>query len=118
MKKTALIASSLFALPFLASAQTGGGNLSNILNLVGSVGQIVQYIIPILVGCAIAFFFYGLIGYIRHPDLKEGKNTMIAGIVSLFIMVSLWGIITFAQVALLGNGSNGGTLVPPKFGGQ
>ena len=114
MKKTALIASALFALPFFAAAQSGG-NLGNILNLVGSVGQIVQYIIPILVGVAIAFFFWGLIKYIREPEKADGKKIMIAGILSLFIMVSLWGIIQFAQSSLLGSTSQPNAIPAPHF---
>ena len=113
MKKTALIASSLFALPLVAFAQ---GQLTNIQTLIQSIGQIVGLIIPILGGCAIAFFFYGLVDYIRNAEKGSGKKIMIAGLTSLFVMVSLWGIIQFAQIAILpGGAQQGGALQAPTF---
>ncbi|MEI7720017.1 MAG: hypothetical protein WCI89_02310 [bacterium] len=96
MKKIALIASSLFALPFVAFAAP----LENIIALIQQIAVIINYLIPILVGLALVYFFWGLVSYIRHPDIKAGKDTMIAGIISLFIMISIWGIVIFAQQAL------------------
>lgn len=109
MKKTALISSLLFAAPLAAFAQTTAG-LRNIEVLVQGVGNIVNLLIPILIGLALVFFFWGLIKYIRTSGEghAEGRNMMIAGLVSLFVMVSVWGIIQFAQSAL-GIGGNTST---------
>jgi hypothetical protein len=98
MKKITSIGLFVFALtPFIASAQ-----LNNITALITSVGRIVNLLIPILVGVAVLFFFWGLIKYIRSSGKghAEGLNIMIAGIVSFFIMVSLYGIVNFAGSAL------------------
>jgi hypothetical protein len=50
---------------------------------------------------AILFFFYGLAIYILHagdPDkASEGKSIMIWGILALFVMTSIYGIIGFLQ---------------------
>jgi len=62
-------------------------------------------LIPILIAAALVFFFYGLVQYIRKPEIAEGRNVMIAGILSLFIMVSVWGLVNLAQNALGVNGS-------------
>ena len=98
MKKQALIAFALFALPLLASAQ----QLAPLQNLVGSFGRLVASVIPILITVALIVFFCGLVQYIRKSGKghAEGKNIMIAGLVSLFVMVSVWGIISLAQGAL------------------
>ncbi|MDZ4226471.1 MAG: hypothetical protein U1C66_03195 [Patescibacteria group bacterium] len=62
--------------------------------------------IPILIGVALLFFFWGLVQYIRKPGGGEekggadGKKIMIAGLVGLFIMVSVWGIIRLGQQVL------------------
>lgn len=98
MKKTAFIA-ALFALPFVAAAQ---GRLTNLQQLIGSVGQIVGMLIPIVIGLAMLAFFWGLFKYIKSSGEghKEGVNVMIAGVAALFVMVSVWGIVQFAQSAL------------------
>ncbi len=114
MKKTALTTAALFALPFVAFAQTG--NLSNIQQLVVSVGNIVSLLIPILIAIALVAFFWGLIKYIwgGGKETAKGKSIMIAGIISLFVMVSIYGIINFAQNALLG-GTPGQNINAPRI---
>jgi len=111
MKKTVLIAASFFALPLVAFAAP----LQNIADIIGSVGGIVKMLIPLMVGVAIVYFFYGLVKYIQNPELKEGRKTMLAGILAIFIMVSLWGIVIFAQQSL-NIGTGGGQPIPsPTF---
>jgi hypothetical protein len=41
---------------------------------------------------------------------------MIAGLIALFVMVSVWGIIRLAQNTLL-NGVSGGSIPPPTVQG-
>jgi len=73
-----------------------------IIQIINSVAYIVGLVIPVLIGVALIVFFWGLIQYIREggKSHEQGKKIMIAGIVSLFIMVSVWGIVGFAQSAL------------------
>jgi uncharacterized membrane protein YozB (DUF420 family) len=101
MKKTAYLSLALFAFPFIASAQA----LQPVKNLIVAVGGILNMLIPILIAAAVVFFFYGLVQYIRKPEIAEGRNTMIAGILSLFIMVSIWGLVNLAQNSLGVSGS-------------
>lgn len=98
MKKLAFIAPVLFALPLVASAQ----QLTPLATLISSIGHLVGMVVPILITIALIVFFWGLIKYIRSSGEGhgEGKNIMIAGLVSLFVMVSVWGIILLAQGAL------------------
>ena len=96
MKKTALASALFFAVPLVAFAAP----LSNIQQLVQTAGNIIGSLIPILIALAMVVFFYGLVQYIRKPEWETGKQIMIAGIVSLFIMVAIWGIVIFAAQAL------------------
>ncbi|MEK7109062.1 MAG: hypothetical protein AAB919_01350 [Patescibacteria group bacterium] len=98
MKKQALIALALLSAPLLASAQ----QLQPLQRLVNSIGLLVASLIPILITVALIVFFWGLVKYIRSSGKghAEGKNIMIAGLVSLFVMVSIWGLIQLAQGAL------------------
>ena len=96
MKKLALIVGAL-ALPLTSFAALG-----NISGLVTDIGNIVNLIIPILFAIALLGFFYGLVKYIfgKEDDKAQAKKTMIWGVVALFIMASVWGLVAFIQNAV------------------
>jgi fumarate reductase subunit D len=62
-----------------------------ILNLINS------YIIPIIIGLAVVAFLWGMFKLINAGDdegkRKEAKDIIIYGIVGLFVMVSVWGLV-------------------------
>jgi len=100
MKKLASISGVLFFLPFLALAQTSGsGYVSYLTNLIAQVGNILNILIPILVTAAVVVFFVDLVQYIAGGEKTKtnGTTVMKAGLISIFIMVSLWGIIALFQ---------------------
>ena len=111
MKKITTLAYSafLYALPVVALAQGGdssygGGNLAPLKNLVRAVGDVLNLLVPVLIALALVVFFIGLVRYVwgsSGEDSKaSAKNIMIAGLVALFVMVSVWGIVRLAQNAL------------------
>ncbi len=83
---------SFFALPMVAFAQTP----SNLTSLISWAGDILNRIIPVLIAAALVVFFWGLVQYI-YKHKGGGKDVMIAGLLGLFIMTSVWGIIRLAQ---------------------
>lgn len=91
MKKLAITVGAL-ALPLVSFAALG-----NVDNLVTDIGNIVNKVIPILFAVALLVFFWGLIGYIfaAADDKEKKKKTMIWGIVALFLMASVWGLVRF-----------------------
>jgi multisubunit Na+/H+ antiporter MnhB subunit len=101
IKKTAYFTFVMMALPLVAFAQA---NLEPIRQIVQAAGSIIQGLIPILIGLAIVVFFWGLIKYVwgekGEVNQARGRSIMTAGLVALFVMVSLWGIILLAQDAL------------------
>lgn len=102
MKK--FIYPSLLIIPSLAFAQS----LGNLTTLVTNLKGLVNSILPLLLAVGVMYFFWGLVTFIRAAgDPKkadEGKSIMIWGIVALFVMVSLWGILTWlTQTANLTN---------------
>ena len=72
--------------------------------------------IPYLFIIAISGFFVGLIKYVRHGDdaekMSEGRKLMVYGILGLFFMVGIWGILGLFAV------SEGLSLVIPQFKGR
>jgi TM2 domain-containing membrane protein YozV len=115
--KKALIAASALALPVFASAQ----DLSGVETLVRSVSKIVDLLIPIVFALAMLFFFWGLAQYILASGdsgkQEEGRNKMIWGIVALFVMSAVWGLVRWIGNSLdvtVGGGAQfkPGDLVP------
>ena len=73
-------------------------------SLIGVFLDLIATAMPVLGGIALLVFFWGLAKFIKNAgDVgkhQEGKDLMIWGVVALFIMVTLWGLIGFAQSSL------------------
>lgn len=54
-------------------------------------------VVPLLMALAMAAFVFGIIKYFLNPDneekRKEGKGYMFWGLISIFVMVSIWGLV-------------------------
>jgi len=117
MKKLALTVGGLL-LPLVSFAQTSAPDLSNVETLTRSIGRIINMIVPILFTLALVGFFYGLVMYIfgKEDDKAQAKKTMIWGVVALFVMASVWGLVTFLGEAVgIGQATGGpsvGNLLP------
>jgi len=101
MKKTfASLSALLLVLPAVASAQS----LQPLANLISAIARLVGALVPILITLALVVFFFGLVRYLwgagGKGDHSKGKQLMIWGLISLFVMVSVWGIVRLAQDAL------------------
>lgn len=89
---SALSAGSLF-LPMLASAQT-------LLNTLAMVSQFLNSLVYLFITLAIVVFFYGLVKYLLGDGAEgktEGLKIMMMGVITIFVMVSIWGIIRLLQ---------------------
>ncbi|HEY4501970.1 MAG TPA: hypothetical protein VJJ20_02790 [Candidatus Paceibacterota bacterium] len=92
---------ALFAgFPLVAMAQ----RLQPLADLVSSISSLVGALVPILITMALVVFFWGLIRYLwpsgGKSNVAGAKTLMIWGIITLFVMVSIWGIVRLAQSAL------------------
>jgi hypothetical protein len=76
--------------------------------------SLLDLVVPVIFGLALIFFFYGLAQFIRSVSdktIQEGKNKMIWGVVSLFVMFSIWGIIRYIGESVnISTGITGGTV--------
>lgn len=100
MKKLYAGLSLALLTPALALAQIGSdSDLGGARTFVESLGEIVNLLIPIAFAAALLFFFWGLAKYILaagNEEAKEaGKNIMIWGVLALFVMASVWGLVAF-----------------------
>ena len=111
MKK--FILGGLAAAPMFAFAQYG--QLSGIFALMSSIKRLVDLALPLVVGLALLGFFYGLMRFIfasGDPEKRgEARSIMIYGIIALFVMVSVWGLVRFVGNALgIQQGETSGTI--------
>lgn len=112
--------------PVLAFAQGTGASeadLSFLEGLVEDVGNALALVVPIMVGLAIIYFFWGLVQYIRSAgDPKAaatGKSIMIYGIIAIFVMVSVWGIVGWLQGVIgIDPDATGVEVIVPGLGGN
>lgn len=93
-----VVFSSIF--PMTALAQLGG-----LGNLLGEAKMLVSGSIYLLAGLALLTFFWGLVKFIFAQGSEtvktESKKVMLWGLIALFVMISVWGIVRFMQDALL-----------------
>jgi len=97
---------NLIFLPFVTHAASLCGNPSavapseapqNFSELVCVVLDGINLLVPVIIGLALLVFLYGLIKFIAaggsEESIKAGKSLMFWGIIGLFVMVSVWGIV-------------------------
>ncbi|MFC1614972.1 hypothetical protein ACFL22_00210 [Patescibacteria group bacterium] len=108
MKKFLIIAGTVM-LPSIALA-------ADAISVLNKLKQILDLIIPIIITIALIGFFYGLAQYIfkADEDKEKGKAIMIYGILALFVMVSVWGLVEVVSNTFLG-GSGAKTIQLPKI---
>ncbi len=75
---------------------------------------LIRPLINIVLSLALLVFFWGLAKYLYKADndaeRKKGKNLMFFGVIGLFVMVSVWGIVGIISGTFFGEG---GPVAPP-----
>lgn len=65
--------------------------------LIDKVTGVLNQIVPLLIGLAVVVFLYGVLKFITaagdETKRKEGKDIIIYGIIGLFVMVAVWGLV-------------------------
>lgn len=90
------LAAAVVVAPLLAGAQT-------LLNTLALVNTFLNAAIGLLVTLAIIAFFYGLVKYLftkGQEGSSEALKIMFWGVIAIFVMVSVWGIIRLLQNTL------------------
>jgi hypothetical protein len=87
-----LVAAAALALPALASAAT-------LLNTLALANTFLNALIGLFITLAIVVFFWGLIRYLVSvgEEKHAGLTIMFYGVLAIFVMVSIWGIIRLLQ---------------------
>ncbi len=92
MKKFAVIALS-FALPLAASAQS---SVRSVWDIFGFIKRILDTALPLIIAAAVVYFIYGIAMYVLSGSEEAkgaAKDKIVYGIIALFVMVSVWGLV-------------------------
>ena len=110
MRKTlglSALSATLLAFPILAIAQSRG-----LMGALVTFNQFLNGVVGVIITMAIIVFFWGLVRYLT--DVGEAKHDglimMFYGLIALFVMVSVWGIIHLLQVTF--NVQGQGVILP------
>ena len=92
-----LIPVGLALTPFIAFGQTGQ-TIDSIDSLLSRITDILFQVFPVLIGIAVVIFLVGVIRYVtvgREEEVARAsaRSMMIYGIIGLFVMVSVWGLV-------------------------
>ncbi len=100
--------------PMVASAIVEGGFDGLIQNILA----ILDLIVILIIALALVFFLWGVAKFILNAgdpeEQNKGKSIMFWGIIALFVMVAVWGLVNFLEDALVGPG----TVTPPETPGK
>ena len=116
------IATSLFisfavvGLPLLALAQQGppgsgrvASQASGLNGTLSLLNTLFNNMIALFITLAIVVFFWGLIKYLwsmEQENAHEGLKIMFWGLIAIFVMVSIWGLIPLLQTTFAVGGTS------------
>lgn len=107
----------------LAQTQTGvgatgcgaSGRVTDIPSFLCKIGSILTSIVPILVALGIVYFVYGVIMYVIADDEEaktKGRDSMIAGIIGLAVIVAVWGLVNILVKTFVDTGNSSQITLP------
>lgn len=114
-KITYLFVLGLICFPAIASALTLGEVFINITS------TILNPLVGLFLTAAVVIFFWGMVKYIYslgEKEKTEGRSLMIWGVIALFVMVSVWGLVKAVGLTfgITDNTPVQGVVIPPSSG--
>ncbi len=92
IKTVGLLSGGLLAFPMVAY-----GQVTDLQSLITLLTDLLDMVVPFLLAIAVVLFMWGVLKYIMSGDddesRKKATSLMIYGIVAIFVMVGLWGLV-------------------------
>lgn len=83
-------------------------NVTSFPDFIQRVSQIINLIIPLIISLTVLVFIWGVFKLVVAGDSedarKEARATITFGVVSLFVMVSVWGLVNILKASFFGSG--------------
>ncbi|MCK5095807.1 MAG: hypothetical protein KAR24_00435 [Candidatus Pacebacteria bacterium] len=103
--KKAAVFITLVAFPSILFAADPPAN--DFAIFLGTFKEILMKLVPIIVSIAVVVFLVGVTKFIRSADQpqerEQGRHLIVYGIVTLFVMLSMWGLVAFIVNTFFGN---------------
>ncbi|MFH1454761.1 MAG: hypothetical protein ABIF22_00310 [bacterium] len=99
----------LFGISFAATSNCNMINVHNFKDLVTNIiSCFLNPIVILLVSFSIVIFIWGVFKFIKAEgdDKQAGREFMFWGIVGIFVIVSLWGLVSILQSTFTLNGND------------
>jgi hypothetical protein len=100
----------LIAVFFISNTPVFAQNPAWLNSIASGIIGVVPALVTALVGVALLYFIWGLVLFISQSGdekaVEEGKQKMIWGLIALFVLVSVWGLVSLLQTV---SGIDGGT---------
>lgn len=100
MKKIVYTAALSLALPLTAAAQ-----VSNLEDVFQFINNLLNTLLPLIIAAAVVYFIYGIARYVMAGDedaKAAAKDKIIYGVIGLFVMVSVWGLVNILTNTFFG----------------
>ena len=101
MKIKFLTGALLFILPVFVFAQQPDPDPTYLHTLITAFLPLINILIKVALSVGLLMFIWGLVKFITHSgnekSIEQGRQFMIWGVIILFVMVSVWGIIALMQ---------------------
>lgn len=113
LKKFRLLPYLVLGVPLISSAQT-------IMTLGDKAMTIIDdYVIPIIFAIAFIYFILGVLKYVRSGGDEgartEARSMMLYGIIALFVMSAVWGLVqVLADTTGIETGEGGRNIIPDR----
>lgn len=74
----------------------------NLFGVIYRMESIVEQLVPLMIGFAVLYFLWGTLKYVQAKDGEtqvEARSMITHGIIVLFVMVSVWGLVNLIVVS-------------------
>ncbi|MBP9760383.1 MAG: hypothetical protein KBD24_03375 [Candidatus Pacebacteria bacterium] len=98
----------------IAPRYVAGQDFGYAVTLTEGVGEVLSILVPVLLALAFLMFVWGLVLFIAQSGdekkIEEGKKKMLWGVLALFVITAIWGIMSLLQNMF---GVDGDAVEPP-----
>jgi predicted permease len=103
LEKISIMSVGLLAAPMFVFAQV---NTAGLRGLLREIHGLISLVIPVLIALGVLAFMWGIVMYLFGKNKEEGKSFMLWGIIALFVMTSVWGLVGILRGTLFGNNAD------------
>ena len=85
----------------LGSPLVAGAATTDVASLFEYLTDLIAGLVPFIISLAVLFFLWGVFKFVASGDDEEkrasGRQLMINGVIAIFVMVSIWGLVAFLE---------------------